>query len=195
MQMGLLGPASGVRPIAEWPADDAIVLVVTDGSGYNAAVRRVAYTLASRLDGGVFLTANRPTETLRPAFEEAGISLRGIHFLDCVSSLTGIAPVASPQTVFIESPTLLEKMFMRADQVLRRQPGPRRFFIVDSLSSLAVYNGAQPVMEMMHALVGRLRLQRIGAAFLLVERQSDGALRDALSPLCDAVVRLDASQG
>jgi hypothetical protein len=45
------------------------------------------------------------------------------------------------------------------------------------------------VTEMTHNLVTRLRTVGAGAAFVLVEKQADPELADAVRPLCDRTVR------
>lgn len=173
-----------------WPSDEAILLIVTDGAGYNRALRDTAGALARHYDAGVFLTANRPHHALRDLLGQEGIDASKFTFIDCVSSMTGIAPPAEPGVLHIESPTMMEKMAMRADQVLRRSAGRRRFVLLDSLSTLSVYNGANTVAEMAHNLITRLRMQSVGAALILVEKQAGEELLDTVKPLCDNVVRL-----
>jgi hypothetical protein len=176
--------------LLQWPSEDAVLLVVTDGVRYNEAVRQVTEVMLRRFPHSIYLTSNRPFHMLRASFGSAGVETSKMTFVDCVSGLTGVMPPADPQAIHIESPTLLEKAAMRAEQALRRQPAGSRCLIVDSLSTLSVYNGSAPVSELAHNLITRLRLQRIPAAFLLVERQAGEELLDVVKPLCDGMVRL-----
>ena len=176
--------------VVTWPADDAILLVVTDGANYNHAVRQVAQAMAHRFQQGVYVTANRPHHVLRETLRSADIDLSRFFFIDCVTSLTGIMPAAEPSVMHVESPTMLEKMAMRAEQVLRRNPGKPRFLILDSLSTLSVYNGSQTVAELAHGLITKLRIQKIAAALILVEKQAGEELLDNVKPLCDDVLRV-----
>ena len=172
-----------------WPSDEAILLFTMDGAGYNRAVQEVAQALVRHYDAGVFVTANRPHHALRESLGRVGVDVGKITFVDCVSSMTGIAPPTEPGVVHVESPTMLEKITMRADLVLRRAQG-RRFLLLDSLSTLSVYNGTSTVAELVHNLVTRLRMAGIGAAFLLVDKQAGDDLLDTVQPLCDQVIRL-----
>jgi hypothetical protein len=163
-----------------------VTLVVTDGAAYKDTVQQLLRRLHAQAPSGVFITANRPYEALRTLVDQDG--LEGIRFLDCVSALTGVPPASRPDAQFIESPTLLEKTALRAEVMLQRLEGPR-FLVVDSLSTLAVYNDPRAVAEWVHHLVNRMRLQNVPVALILVERQAPPALLDLVSPLCDQVTR------
>lgn len=152
-------------------------------------VRQVLLALESLGNGqGVVLAANRPAHMLRTALLSEGLDLRTTHFLDCVSSLSGIAPRPEPGIHHVESPTMLEKIAMRCEQMLRAMPAPRHL-TVDSLSALAVYNGPDAVVEFAHHLINRLRALDVPAVFLVSDRAVDQNLREAVAQLCDGVHR------
>ena len=166
---------------------DGIVLLHTDGARYSRASLDIVAELAASGREGLVITANRPYHVLRAALAEAGVAGR-VRYLDCVSGLTGLAPPPDPDATFVESPTLLEKILLRTEQLLRRMPAPR-FLVLDSLSTLAVYNGTPAVVELAHTLVNRLRHLETLAILVLVEKQAGEELSDAVTPLCDTVLR------
>lgn len=177
------------RPLT-WPGAESVCLVVTEGAAYNDAVRHVTRALVERFGNGVYWTANRPHHLLRESLERGGVAMEKVQFVDCVSAMTGIMPAPVPGVQFIESPTLMEKALMRSDQMLRRLPQGQRFLMVDSLSTLSVYNGSSAVGELAHTLITKMRMQHAPAAIILVERQADGELLDQVRPLCDDVLRI-----
>jgi len=171
------------------PGAESVVLALTEGSRYAHAMARLTQALLDRRAYGVIVCANRPAEAVRVALARAGVDLRGLRFVDCISSTAGLPPPPDASTVHVESPTMLEKVALRAEQWLRRLPGPG-FLLVDALSTLAVYNGSRPVAEFVHTLVLRLRTLHTPGAFLLVERQAPPDLTDLVRPQCDGVVHL-----
>lgn len=176
-------------PKVAWPDDGAIMLVVTDAVRYNASLESLCRVLLGRFQEGVVVTANRPYASLRSTLNAAGLDASRLRFVDCVTSLTGLAPPADPQAQFVESPTLLEKVVLRTEQMLKRL-GHSKFLVVDSLSTLAVYNGNEAVAELTHNLVTRLRIQRTAAAFVVMTQPGSTALVDAVRPLCDGPMSL-----
>lgn len=166
-------------------SEDAITLVLARGDEVEAAFVQTTRSLVARFGQGVIVAADRPSGLLHAALRAAGIDADGVHFIDCVSSFNGVPPVSSPRVLHLESPALLEKIALRVDHVLRRLQGPK-FVVVDSLSSLCLYNDEGMVSEFTHALVNRLRMQHVHAALLLVDRPGS-ALQDILRPMVDAV--------
>lgn len=171
--------------LAPWPDEDDVVLVTIPPQRYSEALPEVLGLLVERFGGGVVVTSNRPVRVLRSALASAGVDHSGLMFVDCISGLTGFVPPNEPDAVYIDSPTLLEKTALRAEQMLRRMVPGRRFLFIDNLSTLAVYNGHEAVSEMVHNLTTRLRLLQVGAGLLLVQSNETQALEQAVRAHCD----------
>lgn len=174
-------------PDLDWP-DERMVLVVTDGAHYREAVPRVAAALTRRCHGGVVIAANRPAQMLRQTLREHGVDLSGVSFIDCISSVAGLPPTPERDVQYIESPTMLEKMGLRAERALTGVPGTKRFLILDSLSTLAMYNGVAAVAEFTHNVATRMRLLDVEGALILVENVAEPGLLDAVRPLFDRTI-------
>lgn len=175
-------PSTAVEP---WPEDDDIVLILSAAQRYSDALPEILGQLVERFGGGVVITANRPVRILRTALEAANVDPSNLVFVDCISGLTGTVPDNEPNAIYIDSPTLLEKTCMRAEQLLRRMPAGRRFLFVDNLATLAVYNGATTVSEMAHNLTTRMRLLAIPTGLLLVQSSETPDLEQAAFAHCD----------
>lgn len=175
-------PATTLEP---WPEENDVVLVLSPPQRYSDVLPEVLGLLVERFGNGVVVTSNRPVRVLRNALASAGVDHGGLLFVDCISGLTGIVPPNEADTVYIDSPTLLEKTMLRAEQLLRRLPEGRRFLFIDNLSTLAVYNGPDAVSEMVHNLTTRLRLLRVGAGLLLVQNGGSVGLEQAVRAHCD----------
>lgn len=160
-----------------------VLLVAMDAQGYAEGVAGLARRLTKE-GRGVYVTANRPVRQLRATLEEGGVETDRLFFIDCVTSMTGILAPPGPDVLHIESPSMLEKIALRAEQVLRRTEGPA-FLMVDSLSTLAMYNGAAAVTEFAHTLITRMRLQRVTTVLLMVDERSEAGLRGTMEALCD----------
>lgn len=166
-----------------------MVLCVTDGASYQQVLQDQGRRLLDQ-GGLACVAANRPATVLRRLFTEAGPER--LAFVDCVSSMTGMPPEAEAGVSHVESPALLEKIGMRLDRVMRSLAAPERNLLVDSLSTLAVYNRPEVLAEFTHNILTRLRLQGAGAVFLLVPQSDDDRLLDLVSAHFDAVERVRA---
>lgn len=174
---------------------DDVVLVTTDAGGYTRNLCRLVMDLRSRYGHGAVITANRPYSVLRRSLAEAGASLDGLEFVDCVSALTGRKPTDGPGVTFIGGPLLLELIMLRTQQLVRAMPEGQRFVLVDSVSTLRLYNGVEAVAEMTHALSTHMRLLGVPTVLLALEEADERPLHHALAAYCDRVMNCDERAG
>ncbi|MEK6975225.1 MAG: hypothetical protein AABY18_02670 [Candidatus Thermoplasmatota archaeon] len=133
----------------------------------------------------VFVSADRPYHSLTQALREHGVAVDDIHFVDAVSSLSGSAPAHRPSNAtFLPSPTMLEMLAMRVEQAVLRF-GPGAHMILDSLDTLSLYNGANPVQEFSHYLANRLRLHGINGDFVVRDGPNGRQLHDNILAFSD----------
>lgn len=138
----------------------------------------------------LLVTTDRPYLTLKESGAAEGVDLDALWFLDTVSAMTGQTPNERPRRVlFIQSPTMLEMIAMRIEQMQRTIPGPVHV-IIDSLSSACTYNKFAAVQEFTHYLVNRLRTLDLSADLVVTDDEQGTALQDSMRPMVDAVERL-----
>ncbi len=133
----------------------------------------------------ILLCADRPFDHYRASFGTAGADMDRIHALDCVAALQSGAPhERRPNVHFLASPTMLEMMAMRIEQIAQRL-GPGSHLVVDSLSTLALYNGVEPVQEFTHFLANRLRMRQVPGDFVVHDNPAGADLRDRILGIVD----------
>jgi KaiC/GvpD/RAD55 family RecA-like ATPase len=155
----------------------------------DSHVKALAGLVASLQKQGrrvLLVTADRPLRTLQAAFAAESIDVEQVHFLDCVSAMDGQAPAERPpNATFMASPTMLEMMAMRIEQLAQRL-GADAYVVVDSLSTLAIYNGIPPVQEFSHYLANRLRTRSVPGDFIIMDNQDGRALQEKVAGFVDA---------
>lgn len=166
------------------------VRVIVPGAGGH--VRSLGTHLrALQADGKkvVFVSADRPYHSLTAALRDNGVAVDDVHFVDAVSSLNGSAPAQRPaNATFLPSPTMLEMLAMRIEQVALRL-GPGAYMVLDSLDTLSLYNGMHPVQEFSHYLANRLRSHGVNGDFVL-RGGPDRSLHDLVVAFTDDRVEL-----
>lgn len=148
------------------------VLVPQERSHLPALARHVAGLQAAG-HPVVFVTADRPSHVVRRVFEEASVDGGRVHCIDVITGLSGTQEAAE-NTTYLASPTMLEMIAIRIEQALCRM-GPGSRVVLDSLNTLALYNGVEPMQEFTHFLANRLHLLGSGAD-LVVRDNADGAV-------------------
>ena len=162
-------PGAGLRP--------EIVVVVAPVEQPVAALAQQVRARQGTAGTVLYLAADRPSGMLRAAFAKAGVAMDRIHFLDAVTGLDGKIPERGPDVTYVPSPTMLEMLAMRLEQLVGKLSRPH--IIVDSLTALALYSGSGPVQQFSHYVGNRMRSHGLSAD-LIVAATEEGAQLQAL---------------
>lgn len=139
----------------------------------------------------LLVTSDRPYSVLRSAADQEGVDGSGLMLLDSITTTNGDVPSPRPlDVVFVPSPTMLEMVAMRVEQIHQRMGGDVHV-IVDSLSSFSLYNRPKAVEEFSHYLVNRLRAIGASGALVVNDDPEGEAMRDAIAPFTDGTHPLE----
>jgi len=134
---------------------------------------------------GIYITASRPYEVFSPLLKNNGINVENVFFIDCLSSITGI-PVQEKNVRYIPTPTMLELITMHVDLAMAEKE--IKFVVLDSVSSLAIYNSERAMIEFLHFLILRMRQKKVKTVMLAIGADH---IVPSLSMLCDQVVKYE----
>lgn len=138
----------------------------------------------------LYLTTDRPYAVLVESFGQAGVDADAVFFVDAITCMDGTLPQERPANViFLQSPTMLEMMAMRVEQMLGHV-GPTAHVVVDSLSTLALYNGVPPVQEFSHYLANRLRTNGRPGDLVVRDNPAGRELHERVVGFTDEELRL-----
>jgi archaellum biogenesis ATPase FlaH len=142
--------------------------------------------------GGIYVSSNRPTTDLVDRIEQNGFDLKAsletarIIIVDLISKSLG-ANLQAKNVLFVHSPEDLSATQLAIEKALDSIeiiPG-NSWALIDSISTLLIYNSPGSVLQFFHFLVGRLRVLQMKGLMLnrqgSVEERTLAAIRD----LCD----------
>lgn len=169
-----------------------IRVVVPSAGAHTASVTAHVRALQGAGRRVVLVTANRPYRTLSDRFTQAGLDASAVFFVDAVSCVDGSQPADRPtNALFLQSPTMLEMIAMRTEQVVARIGGDAHV-VVDCLNAFALYNGPSPVQEFSHYLANRLRSRQVDGDLLVLDNDEGRNLEDAVGGFTDARLEVGA---
>jgi len=137
-----------------------VVLLVTPSEGYLVAAREAARALVQEGQSGVYVTFNRPWETLDRALKKEGIDTTRVFYIDLATQAqAGAAGAArSERYLLLPSPKSLTELGISLSEVLNSTPVEKgKFVLLDSLTTLLVYHEIPVVEQFAHFLSSRLR--------------------------------------
>jgi len=121
-------------------------------------------------DAWVYVTITKPYENIAKQFGELALS-KNIRFIDCISRAAGISRT-DPNCIYIESPTMLEKLGIEIINIFKTvDEKTNKYLVLDSLSTLIIYNDAEIVTEFFYQISNRTRARNIHIISLAIEEE------------------------
>jgi len=140
----------------------------------------------------VYLTITKPFDSIFEDYSSL-INNKNIVFIDCISHAAGISK-ENPNCVYIESPSLLENILLEIMNSYKNTDDKlNKYLIIDSLSSLVIYNDIPLVTEFFTHLINRTRLSEITTISLTIEEEMDDNIRKILYLKSNKIIKLKES--
>ncbi len=168
-----------------------ITLILTMPADYFRSVLVVLDVLVNEKDcGGVYMTVSKPHAFISRVLERENIPTKKLFFIDFISCMAGEKVGARGNCIFVENPASLEEISMYAEELIEKLDTPEKFLLLDSLSTLLIYNNAQSVKKFSHFLINKLRMDGMSGIFVTLEDDASRDLTDTLIHLCDSVINI-----
>ncbi|MBL7100564.1 MAG: hypothetical protein ISS23_01275 [Nanoarchaeota archaeon] len=166
-----------------------IVLATVSAKSYQKTnIELVKHLTKDKNIPGVYVTLNKPFNTMKSALGKGGVDTRMIIFIDAVTKTASGKISKTKNCLFIGSPENLSDVSVAMDQAVRSLPSKERFLFFDSLSTLLLYNSVETVARFIHFLAGKMRVWKVKGIIISLERKADKALIEELSQFCDMVI-------
>ena len=166
------------------------MLSSSSGDGHASNLAAHVARLQGQGRSVLFVTADRPLGSWTQPLQEASVDHGRLLVIDAVSAMGGQAPSPRPaNATYLSSPAMLEMLALRIEQQIVRHAPVR--VVVDSLNTLALYNGLPAVQAFAHYLANRLRTHRVGADLVVCSAPDGAAIRDRVAPFIDHEVHLE----
>ena len=159
---------------------------------YYRDIKQVIFEfLNSKSDSfAVYVTITRPYHTILNEFGDLIANNKNIRYVDCVSRISGISKM-DPNCIFIESPTMLEKLGLEINNLFREaDEKSSKYLIIDSLSTLMVYNDPEIVTKFFYYLINVTRAKDIHSVYLVIEEEEADKQIKKLINLTDKIEKI-----
>jgi KaiC/GvpD/RAD55 family RecA-like ATPase len=169
--------------------ENPVVLALIEPTRYQEAVLGLLcyFTYVKRMTRGVYVTLNRPYATLLKSFNKAGLSAESVFFVDAITDVPSAEEDATHTC--LGSGVDLSNLSISISKAIN-QTKENRFLLLDSLSTLLIYNDAKAVAKFAHLLTEKMRSWNSAGSLLTVETNSERDVVSQLSPFCDKVVKI-----
>ncbi|MBU0636364.1 hypothetical protein KKE06_05035 [Candidatus Micrarchaeota archaeon] len=170
-----------------------VVLVVIESDHYSAIQTGLLDFLKKRSDNGVFVSVNKALVNLFDSPQKVLEDQKTV-FVDLVSETAGTEKLSGENVHYLESPKNLLELTMQIEQALEKNPKNQQFLILDSLSTLLLYNKPEPLEKFVHQLVGKIRgLQALGIFLMVRLKENQDTIR-VISQFCDHTIEITENE-
>jgi KaiC/GvpD/RAD55 family RecA-like ATPase len=167
--------------------DSPVVLALIDPIRYQEAVLGLLRYFESKTAHGIYVSLNKPFAVLAKAFEKAGVPTQPLFFVDAITNV----PTAREDSTAncLGSGVDLSNLCIGISRAVNRF-SEEKFLLLDSLSTLLIYNDAKAVAKFAHLLTEKMRRWGASGSLLTVEMNAERDVVSQLAPFCDKVVRI-----
>ena len=176
------------RALDELP-EKYVVLMAASRKKYPLLAEQLIKYFFGKKDEGIFITTNKPAVNLVEELKKEKIDLTNVFLIDTVSKRSGEEEAASHNIIYIESPENLTELDSAVNDCIEKVQGKNRFFVLDSMSTLLVYNSERTVEKFMHSLSGKARAKQFKTVFTLASETRQETL-NILSQFCDKIIEI-----
>jgi hypothetical protein len=145
--------------------------ILLPGTNYSDLLQAIFEHIKNQpQDAWIYVTVAKPYDSLIKQFTFLP-DANNIKFIDCISRAAGILR-SDPNCVYIESPTMLEKIGLEIMNMFKEvEEDVEKYLILDSLSNLIIYNDPGIVTEFFYHIVNKTRVKNIHTISLAIEEE------------------------
>ncbi|MFQ6081323.1 MAG: hypothetical protein ACE5OW_06620 [Candidatus Bathyarchaeia archaeon] len=173
-----------------------VILLVVPGEQYFASNLNLLKTLIDELNlRGIYVTVNKPSSMLAKVFEQKGIEVDRLFFIDSVSKMAGICPEETENCIYTDAPSNLTSLQIAIGESIKKVGGPNeeKFLLFDSLSTMLIYNTPDKVSKFSHLFITRLRKYGLNGVIICLEREQEQGFLDSISLFCDETIKIESA--
>ncbi len=168
-----------------------VALATVDPRNYQTTnIEIISYLVNVENIPGVYVTLNKPFESIEKLLTNKKINTDAIVFIDAVTKIAGGVLEKTERCLYIGNPENLSDISMAMDQAISAVPGDKKFMFFDSLDTLLIYNKPQTVAKFIHFLSGKMRIWKVEGIIISLSKESNRELIDDLMQFCDISIEL-----
>ncbi len=169
--------------------EDFIVTVLSPTKQYSTLnIEILDYLINDRKMNGIYFTVNKPYEILATILKKNDIDIKKLYFIDAISGVIGKIKSDAENCIIVQNPSALTDLSICITEACTsKNPG---FLILDSVSTMLVYNNENATVRFIHYLITELRKCKVSGIILSLEKDMEKKIIDNIVTFCDKVIKI-----
>lgn len=165
-----------------------ITLVLTPAAMLRESNIRICREVLDQGYTLVVVTTSYPFMVLKKLYEQQGMDLSRIYFIDAITRYSlGTTPESAAHCTFISNPSNLTDLGIAITRQLQDIPDEKICLFFDSVSTLVLYLPSGNISKFIHFVTTKLRLLDHSGIFLAVEKGLDPMLLTQVTTFVDSM--------
>ncbi len=160
-------------------------IVITNNDDFNDAVIGIVKSIGNSATI-VMVSFNKPSSMFESIFK--GKSKCDFFYVDLVTQVATGEPQKKENVVFLASQRNLTDLSITLSEVLNRISG-KKFVILDSLTTMLLYNDSNTTTQFLQFLANRLRLWNTSSFILTMEGKGEEEVIRVVSQVVDKIIK------
>ena len=168
--------------------ENFVVNLTADQHIYNQAYLVILGHLMKKLQlQGLYVSLNKPYETICEELKQNKLDANAIYCIDGVSKEAGKF-LNSDKCFCLEDPSSLTELSVLTNSLFNDKK--IKFILLDSLSTLLLYNDTKAVEKFAHSLLNKARKSNISVVIMSPKEKSEEDILAVVTQFCDKEIEL-----
>ena len=176
--------------------NNELVLLVIPSEKVEEVNREILDYLVSKKGAiCIYTTFSKPYNVVLKNLEKERINTDRIFLIDCVTPVSGPEEISGTKKVIFCQPNSLTNISISVTTALKSMSKDKnRVLILDTISTLMLYNSKNTVIKFIHHLSGEIRKYGVKSLIFTLDEESDKSMISEVSLFCDVALRLSQLQ-
>jgi KaiC/GvpD/RAD55 family RecA-like ATPase len=168
-----------------------IVLIIVDPKSYNNTILGLFRRFVNKQKiPGIYIAVNKSYERLIEELKLCKINVENVRIIDMITKMTGLTLLGAQNVDYLESATDLMELILLLDKRVGKIKERQKFIILDSVSTLLVYNKVPEVEKLIHALIEKVNKFKAEGILVMVKSKEHMGVIQTISQFCDRVAEI-----
>jgi len=152
-------------------------------------------TLQSLGYEGIYITLSKDYVEMSKVFQEKGIDMGKLAFIDGISQMYGIGKVDAPNVSYVEGPLSIDAITAEVAKMVPAMKSSKKFVFLDSITTVLLYNSLERTLHFSQFLTDSLKkMQVVGIVVSVSKGFANDNLIKELSKVSSEVVNLQTNK-
>ncbi|VVB99146.1 Uncharacterised protein [uncultured archaeon] len=166
------------------------IMVLVEPKNYTFIKNTIISKFSATDESIIYISLNNGYQRLVADLTKEMKNIENVYFIDMVSANSGGKIVNAPNVDYLNSPSDLTECILVLEKKLESSGNKKVIIVLDSVTTVAVYNESAAVEKFVHVLVGKANTFNASAILLSPDYEENKSLTETIEQFMDKTVKI-----